>query len=87
MREAANPTYVPGPPMEPGEKVCGWVGTPDPKKFAAGTNSLSAEEAIEEATKGNIILFDDWVKQIRNLDLWQKRLLYKAMVADWMQNK
>ena len=43
MREAANPIYTP-PALGPNDKVSGWVGTPDPSKFAPGTNSLTPEE-------------------------------------------
>ena len=87
LREAANPVYAPEPPLAPGQKVTGWVGKPDPAKFSAGTNSLTPAEAVEEAAKGNIVLLDDWVGRISSLELWEKRALYDAMMAEWMQNR
>ena len=63
------------------------MGKPDPAKFSAGTNSLTPAEAVEEAAKGNIVLLDDWVGRISSLELWEKRALYDAMMAEWMQNR
>ena len=87
MREAANPIYPIPPALGPDDKVCGWVGTPDPSKFSPGTNSLTLDEAKEEASKGNIVLLDDWVKSISELQLWEQKALFEAMVVDWTQNR
>ena len=65
----------------------GWVGTPDPAKYKAGTNFLNEAELEEECRKGNVVKLDDWVEGLSKLDTWEKELLYKAMLADWMQNR
>ena len=76
------------PPLPQSDgKISGWVGTPDPGKFAAGTNALTPSEVEEEVGKGNIVMLDDWVKEISNLDLWEKRALYESMLKDWMQHR
>lgn len=76
------------PPLPQSDgKISGWVGTPDPAKFAAGTNALTPSEVEEEVGKGNIVMLDDWVKEISNLDLWEKRALYESMLKDWMQHR
>jgi hypothetical protein len=65
----------------------GWVGTPDPSKYKEGTNYLSESELAEEVRKGNVVKLDDWVAGLAKMDQWEKGLLYKAMLADWSQNR
>jgi len=87
-REAQNPIYPPATPsLEPGQKVSGWYGTPDPKKYAAGTNVLSPEQIKEEVAKGNIVMLDDWMGTLQKLEPWQKKLLFESMLADWSANR
>ena len=86
MREAANPIYAP-PALGPNDKVSGWVGTPDPSKFATGTNSLTPEEVREEVAKGNIVMLDDWAARVRELQPWEQKALFDAVVVDWTKNR
>eukprot|EP00798_Chlamydomonas_sp_ICE-L_P031174 gene31174-6317_t len=65
----------------------GWIGTPDPAKFAAGTNALNSEELEEEMRKGNVISTQDWLKA---MDTWNdddKATMFKAALADFMDNR
>ncbi|EFJ45938.1 hypothetical protein VOLCADRAFT_105735 [Volvox carteri f. nagariensis] len=49
------------------EDDSGWVGTPDPTKFAPGTSELSPRELKEEIDKGNVMLWKDFKKAVSEL--------------------
>ncbi|GAX74414.1 hypothetical protein CEUSTIGMA_g1862.t1 [Chlamydomonas eustigma] len=88
IRLAANPIeYYPGPPLDPNEKVSGWVGVPDPSKFAPGTTTLSNEELVEEMAKGNIVALDDWAKTLSELSDNDQEFLYQMVMQDWLENR
>ncbi|GIL79490.1 hypothetical protein Vretimale_18373 [Volvox reticuliferus] len=46
----------------------GWVGTPDPRKYAPGTSDLSPRELKEEVDKGNVMLWKDFKKAVSELN-------------------
>ena len=41
----------------------------------------------EEASKGNIVMLDDWAKRIGELQLWEQKALFEALVVDWTKNR
>ncbi|KAG2426477.1 hypothetical protein HXX76_011707 [Chlamydomonas incerta] len=45
----------------------GWVGTPDPSKYAPGTTDLSPKELQEEVAKGNVMMWKDFKEQVSAL--------------------
>ncbi|PNW80120.1 hypothetical protein CHLRE_08g378750v5 [Chlamydomonas reinhardtii] len=58
----------------------GWVGTPDPSKYAAGTTQLSARELQEEVAKGNVMTWKDFKQQVSGLQGPEREALL-ALVA------
>ncbi|GIL52235.1 hypothetical protein Vafri_8159 [Volvox africanus] len=46
----------------------GWVGTPDPSKYAPGTSDLSPRELKEEIEKGNVMMWKDFKKAVSELN-------------------
>jgi hypothetical protein len=56
-----------------------WFGTPDPSKYAPGTNVLTPQQLEEERSKGNIMTrrdmrlmleqAEDWELEVRQLQL------------------
>lgn len=81
-REASNPAFNPAPlPLD--GKVSGWIGTPDPLKFASGTNSLSQEDLATEVKKGNVIMMHDAVATLSQLEDWEKKAVLDAMIQDF----
>ena len=85
-REASNPSFNPQP-LPPNGKVSGWIGTPDPEKFAPGTNALSPTDLASEVKKGNVILLEDAVKTLSELEEWEKKAVMEALVADYATNR
>ncbi|KAJ9511605.1 hypothetical protein QJQ45_007362 [Haematococcus lacustris] len=69
------------PPMS------GWLGTPDPRKYAPGTTALSRKELDEEVAAGNVVALSDWGEELDGLEPWQAKLVLAALAADWQQNR
>ncbi len=76
-----------GEPYAPERKVSGWVGTPDPTKYAPGTNYLSPEELEQEIAAGNVVAADDWREALKQLEPWQLQLLQQMAVIDYAKNR
>jgi len=74
-------------PYEPGRKVTGWLGTPDPSKYGAGTNQLTKEQVQEEMDAGNIVCMEDWIKGLAEQEPWQQELFKQVVAADYKQNR
>lgn len=67
--------------------MSGWIGTPDPAKFAQGTNYLSPQDLAIEVKKGNVIVLEDAVKILSELDEWEKKAVMDALREDFVSNR
>mmetsp|Transcript_25142 Transcript_25142/g.68332 ORF Transcript_25142/g.68332 Transcript_25142/m.68332 type:complete len:680 (-) Transcript_25142:175-2214(-) len=67
--------------------VSGWMGRPDPRKYAAGTNYLSPEELEQEVQAGNVVAFSDLNESIKQLQPWEQKMLFFEVLADYTKNR
>jgi hypothetical protein len=67
----------------PSGLVSGWIGTPDPRKYAPGTTYLSPSELQAEIEAGNVVALEDWGKALDDLEPWERHMLRQAMAADF----
>jgi hypothetical protein len=72
---------------EDGRGIAGWLGTPDPRKYAAGTNHLSPQELEQETKAGNIVAFSDLNESIKQLQPWEQKMLFYEVLADYTKNR
>uniref|UniRef100_A0A7S0WP52 Uncharacterized protein n=1 Tax=Chlamydomonas leiostraca TaxID=1034604 RepID=A0A7S0WP52_9CHLO len=70
-------------PIDPSERITGWVGTPDPRKYAPGTTSLTKDELQQEVEAGNVVYASDWVKAMQSLEPWEENLLACSIMNDY----
>ncbi|KAG2489990.1 hypothetical protein HYH03_011619 [Edaphochlamys debaryana] len=65
----------------------GWIGTPDPTKFAPGTTALSDKELKEEVEKGNVVLWKDFKQQLASLGPEEREALANTARKKLMQER
>ncbi|KXZ43889.1 hypothetical protein GPECTOR_78g77 [Gonium pectorale] len=65
----------------------GWVGTPDPTKYAPGTSRLSPKELQEEVDKGNVMMWKDFKKQVSELQGEDREALMALVQQRVMQER
>jgi hypothetical protein len=68
------------PPSGP---ISGWIGTPDPRKYAPGTTYLGPSELQAEIEAGNVVALEDWGKALDDLEPWERHMLSQALAADF----
>ncbi|KAG2452396.1 hypothetical protein HYH02_002639 [Chlamydomonas schloesseri] len=64
----------------------GWVGTPDPSKYAPGTEQLSPKELAEEVAKGNVMMWKDFKEQVSAMQGPEREALL-GLVAKRLQEE
>jgi len=67
--------------------VSGWMGRPDPRKYAAGTNYLSPKELEQELQAGNVVAFADLNEAVKQLQPWEQKMLFYEVLADYTKNR
>ncbi|GFR51690.1 hypothetical protein Agub_g14133, partial [Astrephomene gubernaculifera] len=65
----------------------GWVGTPDPTKFAPGTSHLGPRELQEELDKGNVMLWKDFKRRVSELQGSEAEEVAAAVQQRLMQER
>ncbi len=74
-------------PYGPDSQVGGWIGVPDPTKYAPGTTYLNSEELREEIEKGNVVASTDWRKSFAALQPWQQEILKQTVLEDYIDER
>ncbi len=59
-------------PLAPYRQLAGWIGTPDPKKYAAGTNQLTQEQ-VRPAAAARTCASPESLAQSHSLAVWPCR--------------
>ncbi|GLC39093.1 hypothetical protein PLESTB_000008200 [Pleodorina starrii] len=69
------------------EDDSGWVGTPDPTKYAAGTADLPPRELKEEIEKGNIMMWKDFKQAVSELNDEERGALLELVKQRLLQER